>query len=65
MHEPLHPVQLEAFRRMSAEEKLRRVCDLYEAGVKLKIAGLRLAHPDWPAERLDFEARRGLLRAGP
>ncbi|HEY3077146.1 MAG TPA: hypothetical protein VGJ74_18405 [Burkholderiales bacterium] len=64
MDEPIHPVQLEAFRRMTPEQKLQRVAELYEAGVQLKAAGLRLAHPDWPQERLEFEARRSLLYAG-
>jgi len=33
------------------------VADLYEAGIQLRVAGLRHAHPDWPTERLEFEAR--------
>jgi uncharacterized protein YigA (DUF484 family) len=64
MHELIHPVQLDAFRRMSAEEKLQRVCDLYEAGIQLRAAGLRLAHPEWPPERAELEARRALRHAG-
>ena len=49
---------------MTPEQKLQRVAQLYEAGIQLKAAGLRLAHPDWPAERLEREARRSLLYAG-
>ena len=64
MDEPLHPVQIEGFKRMTPAQKLRMVADLYEAGIQLRVAGLRLAHPDWPAERPDFEARRSLLYAG-
>ena len=64
MHEPLHPVQIEGFRRMTPAQKLQMVADLYEAGIQLRVAGLRLAHSDWPAERLEFEARRSLLYAG-
>ena len=64
MLEPLHPVQIEGFRRMTPEEKLRMVCELYDAGIELRIDGMRMAHPDWPPERLDFEARRSLLHAG-
>jgi len=64
MLEPLHPVQIEGFKRMSPAQKLRMVCDLYEAGIQLRVAGLRAAHPDRPRERLDFEARRSLLHAG-
>ena len=64
MNESLHPVQIEGFRRMTPAQKLRAVCDLYHAGIRLKMAGLKLAHPDWPAERLEYEARRSLLHAG-
>jgi len=64
MSEPLHPVQIEGFRRMTPAEKLQMVADLYEAGIQLRVAGLRMAHPDWPQERLEFEARRSLLYAG-
>ena len=64
MTEAIHPVQLEGFRRMTPAEKLRRVAELYEAGIQLRVAGLRMAHPDWPDERLQHEARRGLLYAG-
>jgi len=64
MLEPFHPVQIEGFRRMTPAEKLKMVADLYETGIRLRVAGLRLAHPDWPDERLDQEARRSLLYAG-
>jgi hypothetical protein len=64
MPEPLHPVQIEGFKRMTHAQKLEMVCDLYETGIQLRVAGLRMTHPDWPPERLDFEARRSLLHAG-
>jgi hypothetical protein len=64
MDEPIHPVQLEGFKRMTPAEKLRMVADLYEAGIRLRMAGLRTAHPDWPDEQLAIEARRSLLYAG-
>jgi hypothetical protein len=64
VNEPIHPVQVEGFRRMTPAQKLQMVADLYEAGIQLKAAGLRLAHPDWPEDRLDREARRSLLYAG-
>ena len=62
--EPIHPVQLEGFKRMTAAQKLQMVADLYAAGIRLRVEGLRMAHPDWPDEKLDFEARRSLLYAG-
>jgi hypothetical protein len=64
MNEPLHPVQVEAFRRMTPAQKLQRVAELYHAGIQLKAAGLRLAHPDWSQDRAEHEARRSLLYAG-
>jgi hypothetical protein len=64
MLEPLHPVQIEGFKRMSPAQKVQMVAELYETGIQLRVAGLRAAHPDWPAERLEFEARRSLLHAG-
>ncbi len=64
MAEAMHPVQLEGFRRMTPAEKLRMVAELYETGIRLRVAGLRMAHPDWPEERLEREARRALLYAG-
>jgi hypothetical protein len=64
MDDPLHPVQIEGFRRMTPAQKLRMVCDLYETGIQLRVAGLRMTHPDWPREKLEFEARRSLLYAG-
>ena len=64
MHEPIHPVQLEGFKRMTPAQKLQMVADLYHAGIQLRVAGLRLAHPEWDAGRLELEARRSLLHAG-
>jgi len=64
MSEPLHPVQVEGFKRMSPAQKLQMVADLYETGIRLRVAGLKAVHPDWPLERLEFEARRSLLHAG-
>jgi hypothetical protein len=64
MIEPVHPLQIEGFRRMTPAQKLSMTAALYEAGIQLRVAGLRMAHPDWPVERLEHEARRSLLHAG-
>jgi hypothetical protein len=64
MLDPIHPVQVEGFRRMSPADKLHMVCALYEAGIRLRVAGLRMTHPEWSDERLAREARRSLLHAG-
>jgi len=64
MTQMIHPLQVEGFRRMTPAEKLQMVSELYRAGIRLRMAGLRMAHPDWPEERLEREARRALLYAG-
>lgn len=64
MREPIHPVQLEAFKRMTPAEKIQRVAELYESGIRLRMEGLRMQHPDWSEEHLSFEARRSLRHAG-
>jgi len=64
MGEPIHPVQLEGLRSMTPARKLAMLCDLYHAGIALRVAGIRLRHPDWPREKLEFEARRALRCAG-
>jgi hypothetical protein len=63
MFELIHPVQLEGFKRMTPARKLRMVADLYKSGIGLRVAGLRITHPEWPEERLQREARRSLLYA--
>ena len=64
MNEPIHPVQLEALKRATPAQKIEAVAALYETGIRLRMAGLRMAHPDWPDDQLEFEARRSLRNAG-
>ena len=49
---------------MTPAQKLQMVADLYQAGIQLKAAGLRIKHPDWTEAQLEREARRSLLYAG-
>jgi hypothetical protein len=64
MEEPIHPVQLDAFKRATPAQKIAAVAALYETGIRLRVAGLRMTHPDWTDAQLNFEARRSLRRAG-
>ncbi len=64
MMEPLHPVHIDGLRRMAPARKLQAICDLYYAGIALRVAGLKQRYPDWPREKLEFEARRALRHAG-
>ncbi len=57
MNEPIHPVQLEALKRATPAQKLEAVAALYAAGIRLRMAGLRMSHPErrssthWRASR--------------
>jgi hypothetical protein len=64
MLEPIHPVISEGLRRMPPARKFAMVSELYDAGIALRVAGLRLQHPDRPLAELDFEARKALRHAG-
>jgi Rv0078B-related antitoxin len=57
------PEQIEIYRRMSGEERLRVAERLYWSAWKMKIAGLRAQHPDWSEEELKRETRRIFLYA--
>jgi len=46
---------------MPGEQRLRLAERLYWSARKLKSAGLRAQHPDWPRERLERETRRIFL----
>lgn len=64
MDDYIHPLQVEGFRRMSPEQKLQMVEQLHAMAVQLKIAGLRMRHPDWAPGKLEHEARRSIMLAG-
>ena len=55
--------QIEIFRAMPGERRLRLAERLYWSARKWKTAALRAQHPDWPEERLYAELRRIFLHA--
>ena len=57
------PEQIEIYRRMSGEERLRVAERLYWSAWKMKLAGLRAQHPDLSEDELKREARRIFLYA--
>ena len=61
--EPMHPVQIAGFRKMSVARKIEIITMMREAGIGLRIAGLRMRHPDWSEEKLETEARRAAIHA--
>jgi hypothetical protein len=48
---------------MTGERRLQLAEQLYWSARKLKLAGLRAQHPDWPEEQLNAEVRRIFLDA--
>jgi hypothetical protein len=61
--EQASPKQIEILRAMPGERRLRLAEELYWSARKLKRAGLRAQHPDWPDERLNGEVRQIFLHA--
>ena len=52
------PEQFAALRAMTGARRLRLAERLYWSARKMKTAGLRSQHPDWPEQRLTDEVRR-------
>jgi hypothetical protein len=45
-------VQCELYRKMSPARKFQLICDTYEVGRQLALAGLRMRHPDATKDEL-------------
>ena len=60
---PMHPVQIAGFRKMSIAKKFDIITTMRETGIKLRIAGMRMRHPDWTDEKLEAEARKTAMYA--
>ena len=58
------PDQIAALKAMTGEQRLRVAESLYWTARKLKAAGVRAQHPEWPEERVQEEVRRIFLHAG-
>ena len=59
----LHPVQIEAYRRMTAEEKLQQMTALYWMARKMKMTALKSQHSDWTDSQIVAETSRIFLHA--
>ena len=51
------PEQVEILRAIPREHRLRLAERLYWSARKMKAAGLRAQHPDWPEEQVGSEVR--------
>jgi hypothetical protein len=52
------PKQLEILRGLSGQEKLRIAESLFWSARKIKAAGVRAQHPDWPEKQVEAEVTR-------
>ena len=57
------PAQVEAFRRLSPEERLMTAERLYRLARAVKAAAIRSAHPDWPDAEVEGAVSRAILLA--
>jgi hypothetical protein len=56
--EQLSREQIEALRAMSGQDRLRIAQRLYWSARRMKAAGVRAQHADWPEAKVDDEVRR-------
>ncbi len=57
------PEQIAALRAISGETRLRLAGQLYWCARKMKAAGIRYQHPEWPEERVNAEVTKIFLHA--
>jgi len=57
------PMQITLLRAMSGQQRLKLAEALYWEARKLKAAGVRHQHPDWPEEKVISEVNRIFLNA--
>ena len=62
--EQLGAKQIEILRGMSGERRLPLAEQLYWSARKMKAAGVRVQHPDWPEAKVLAETRHIFLHAG-
>ena len=61
--EPLHPVQLEALRRMTPAEKWNLCLSLLHTATAVRTSSLQQQHPDWNPTQISQEIAAERLRA--
>ena len=59
--EPMHPLQVAHYRRMTVAEKLDALAQMYRMGRSLAEAGVRMRHPDWDDETVERQVREQML----
>jgi len=61
LDEPLHPLQIAGFRKMTAAQKFRQMEEMYRWGVGITKSQLKKQFPSWNEETLEREARRAYM----
>ena len=56
--EAIHPVQIAAFRRMTAGQKLDALAQMYKTSRQMLTNRVRRQHPDWEAAAVERETSR-------
>ena len=59
--EPMHPLQIKAYRAMSVAQKLDRLAELCACATTMLVAGIRMRHPDWSEKQIEQEVRERML----
>jgi len=62
--EQTSPEQFAILRNMTGQRRLQLAEQMFWTARKLKAAGVRYQHPDWPEEKVMAEVNRILLDAG-
>jgi hypothetical protein len=57
------PEQIALLRAMPGQERLKLAEQMFWSAPKLKAAGVRSQHPDWPEEKIIAEVNRIFLNA--
>ena len=61
--EQTSPEQFAIYRRMTPGRRLEVAEEMFWAARRLKAAGVRYQHPDWPEEKVMAEVNRIFLHA--
>ena len=57
------PEQIEIYKGMTGEEKLRTALNLYYSARRLKRAAISRLHPEWSEEQVDEALKKAFMYA--
>ena len=56
-------IQIEIYKKMSSEDKWRRMQELWKTAWQVKQAGIKMLHPDWTQEQVEEKVRDIFIHA--